>query len=104
MVATQEQLLAFAVYEIRLLLAHHLGSDEINDSDPAIRAATHLAYALHNPALAVLRGAPFDPVAAASALEAADRVLATNFSERLSGATGSDVACKMFREAGSQAS
>lgn len=59
MALTQEQVLAFAVYEIRLLLASHLGSG--NQSDLSIRAAAHLAYALHNQADAVLQGGTFDP-------------------------------------------
>lgn len=86
MAATQAQLLAFAVHEIRNLLAHHLGSDEINSTDPAVRAAAHLAYALHNPALAVLQGDAFDPVATASTLAAVDRMLETNFCQRLTSA------------------
>ena len=55
MTVTQDQVLAFAVYEIRLLLAHHLGSDDT--PDPSVRTAAHLAYALHNQADAVLHGA-----------------------------------------------
>ena len=45
------RLMAAAVYELRLLLADHLGSD--CDSDPCLRLAAHLAYALHNDALAM---------------------------------------------------
>ncbi|MEJ2790970.1 MULTISPECIES: hypothetical protein [unclassified Pseudoxanthomonas] len=85
MTVTQDQVLAFAVYEIRLLLAHHLGSDDT--PDPAVRAAAHLAYALHNHADAVLHGGTFDPRQAAEALSAVDRMLATNFQARLSEAT-----------------
>lgn len=47
----ENKILAFAVYELRLLLAGHLGSEAT--ADPAVRAAAHLAYALHNQALAV---------------------------------------------------
>jgi hypothetical protein len=86
MAVTQEQVMAFAVYEIRLLLANHLGSD--NTSDMSIRAAAHLAYALHNQADAVLQGASFDPQRAVDALGAVDRLLATNFQARLSDAVG----------------
>lgn len=84
MAATQEQVLAFAVYEIRLLLADHLGSD--STSDMSIRAAAHLAYALHNQAYAVLQGNAFDPEQATAALGGADRLLGTNFQARLSSA------------------
>jgi len=85
MTLTQDQVLAFAVFEIRLLLAHHLGSGET--PDPAVRAAAHLAYSLHNQADAVLHGGTFDPQQAADALSAVDRMLATNFQARLSEAT-----------------
>jgi hypothetical protein len=85
MTLTQDQVLAFAVFEIRLLLAHHLGSGDT--PDPAVRAAAHLAYSLHNQADAVLHGGTFDPQQAAEALSAVDRMLATNFQARLSEAT-----------------
>ncbi|WP_343229743.1 hypothetical protein [uncultured Xanthomonas sp.] len=85
MTVAQDQVLAFAVYEIRLLLAHHLGSGDT--PDPAVRAAAYLAYALHNQADAVLHGGTFDPQQAAEALSAVDRMLATNFQARLSEAT-----------------
>ena len=63
MTVTQDQVLAYAVYEIRLLLADHLGNGDA--PDPAVRAAAHLAYALHNQADAVLHGDTFDPLLAA---------------------------------------
>jgi hypothetical protein len=78
---THNQLLAFAVYEIRQLLAHHLGSDDA--PDPAVKAAAHLAYALHNQADAILQGRTFDPKQAIESLSAVDRMLATNFQARL---------------------
>lgn len=84
--ATQEQVLAFAVYEIRLLLANHLGSERA--TDPSIRAAAHLAYALHNQADAVLQGRSFDPQKAVDALGAVDRLLVTDFQPRISAAIG----------------
>lgn len=87
MPATQEQLLAFALYEIRLLLAHYLGSGE--DTDPSVRAAAHLAYALHNQASVALQGGEFDPAEAISALGAVDRLLETDFQERLASSLAS---------------
>ncbi len=86
MAATQEQVLAFALYEIRLLLSNHLGSD--STSDMSIRAAAHLAYALHNQADAALQGNAFDPRQATDALDGVDRLLGTNFQARLSSAIG----------------
>jgi hypothetical protein len=85
---TQNQLLAFAVYEIRQLLAHHLGSDDT--PDPAVKAAAHLAYALHNQAEAILQGRTFDPQQAIESLNAVDRMLATNFQTRLLQSLGHD--------------
>jgi len=65
------QALAWALYEIRVLLAGHLGSD--NPGDPAVRQAAHTAHALHNQALAVLEGRSFDPATAVPALAFVDR-------------------------------
>ncbi len=86
MAVTQEQLLAFAVYEIRLLLADYLGSD--SESTSPIRAAAHLAYTLHNEADAVLRGGSFDAQAAIERLKRVDDILGTDFCSSLSKATG----------------
>ena len=68
----QSKILAFAVYELRLLLAGHLGS--ASDSDPSLRAAAHLAYALHNQALAVLEGKSFSPSEALEAIARVDQI------------------------------
>ena len=81
MAITQEQVLAFAVHELRLLLAHHLGSGD--SQDPAVKAAAHLSYALHNQAATVLEGGRFDPQQATRALAAVDQMLASNFEARL---------------------
>ncbi|WP_057634235.1 hypothetical protein [Stenotrophomonas humi] len=89
MAVTQEQVLAFAIYEIRLLLAHHLGSGE--SQDPATQAAAHLAYALHNQAATVLQGGQFNPEQATLALGALDQMLATSFQPRLFQAVRDDV-------------
>jgi len=85
MALTQEQVLAFAVYEIRLLLSGHLGSDSTSES--SVRIAAHLAYALHNQADAALHGGTFDPQTAAASLGAVDRMFGTNLQARLSDAT-----------------
>ena len=86
MAISQEQLLAFAVYEIRLLLADHLGSQ--SDSPMPVRTAAHLAYALHNEALAVMQGQAVDVNAAAARLDALDSVLGTEFRSRIRQALG----------------
>jgi hypothetical protein len=78
----QNQILAFAVYELRLLLAGHLGS--ASESEPSVRAAAHLAYALHNQALAVLEGKSFDPVQAVVAIAGVDERFGENFLQQLS--------------------
>lgn len=82
----QEQLLAFAVYEIRLLLASHLGSESA--SDVSVRTAAHLAYALHNEADAVMRGDAFDAQAALARLGAVDKMLGSDLHNRFAQATG----------------
>lgn len=78
----QSQILAFALYELRLLLAGHLGPDL--GSEPAVRAAAHLAYALHNQALAVLEGKSFDPGQAMEAIAKVDKQFGENFVQKLS--------------------
>ncbi|HEY5958859.1 MAG TPA: hypothetical protein VIV60_19995 [Polyangiaceae bacterium] len=55
----QAKVLAQAVFEIRVLLAGYLGS--ASTVDMPIRQAAHLAYALHNEALALLADGEFDP-------------------------------------------
>ena len=82
----QEQLLAFAVYEIRLLLASHLGSE--SSSDLSIRTAAHLAYALHNEADAAIRGQYFDAQKAFARLGTVDKMLGSDLQNRFSQATG----------------
>ncbi len=78
----QNQILAFALYELRLLLAGHLGPDA--ESEPAVRAAAHLAYALHNQALAVLEGRSFDTSQAIEAIARVDTQFGENFLQQLS--------------------
>lgn len=77
----QAKILAFAVYELRLLLAEHLGSDA--KAEPSVRAAAHLSYALHNQALAVLEGKSFSPNEALKAISSVDRMFGENFVKRL---------------------
>lgn len=78
----QAKILAFALYEIRLLLAGYLGSS--NEGEPAVRAAAHLAYALHNQALATLDGKPFDEKLALEGIKTVDDMFGENFTEQLS--------------------
>lgn len=82
----QAKVLAQAVYEIRVLLAGYLGSE--NEGDLVVRQAAHLAYALHNQALAVLEGKSFDVADSISALGFADKVLGAGFTERFKQAVG----------------
>lgn len=77
----QSKILAFAVFELRLLLAGHLGPE--SSSEPAIKAAAHLAYALHNQALAVLEGNSFNPTEAVEAIARVDQMFGENFVQQL---------------------
>ena len=81
----QAKVLAFAVYELRLLLAGHLGSN--NNSDASTRAAAHLVYSLHNEALAVLEGRDFDANAAVQAIAKVDAMFGENFVQQFTEAT-----------------
>ena len=80
--ADQAKILAFAVFELRLLLAGHLGSNAVGE--PSVRAAAHLAYALHNQALAVLEGRQFNPTEAIEAIARVDQMFGENFVQQLS--------------------
>jgi hypothetical protein len=51
---------ALALYQVRVLLSGYLGSQATGDI--SVRQAAHLAYALHNEALAILEGGSFDAV------------------------------------------
>ena len=73
--SSEVQLLAQALYQIRILLSDHLGSD--NQGSMSVRFAAHLAYALHNEALAVVEGKGFDVEAALAKVEAIDQILKT---------------------------
>jgi len=78
----ENKILAFAVFELRLLLAGHLGSGAAGE--PSVRAAAHLAYALHNQAIAVLEGRSFDPDEAVRAIAKVDELFGENFVQQLS--------------------
>ena len=67
---------------MRLLLAGHLGSEA--GGEPSVRAAAHLAYALHNQALAVLEGRSFEPAEAVEAIARVDKAFGENFVQQLS--------------------
>lgn len=77
---SQTKILAQAIYDIRLLLSGYLGSQ--NPGDIVVREAAHLAYALHNEALAILKNGTFDPADAVRKIEAVDRIFNETFAER----------------------
>ncbi len=76
----QAKVMALAIYEIRLLLGSYLGSE--NEGDLVVRQAAHLAYALHNQALAVLDGKTFDVTESIATLGFSDSVLGAGFTEK----------------------
>lgn len=80
---SQAQILAQAVYEIRQLLSGYLGSEATGDID--VRKAAHLAYALHNEALAVLDDKTFNEQNAISKVSTVDVMFNESFSSRFGG-------------------
>jgi len=78
----QIKILALAVYELRLLLSHHLGSEEQESQAEALSA--HLAYSLHNDALAIIenREEDFDIDKTLSSIEKVDNMFGNDFNER----------------------
>jgi len=75
----QLKILAQAVYELRLLLSNHLGSR--NDALLCESISAHLAYALHNEALAVLEDRPveFEVEKALNNIKRVDEMFDQNF-------------------------
>ena len=84
----QTKVLAQAIFEIRVLLSGYLGSE--NEGELPVRQAAHLAYALHNQALAVLEGKSFNVAESIAELAFADRVLGAGFTERFQQVVGKD--------------
>src|SRR5262249_41477223 len=72
-VRNELKLFAIALYELRVLLSSELGSS--NDAPQYLRLASHLAYALHNDALAVIDGNSYDLEAAIARIANIDRVI-----------------------------
>lgn len=66
------QLLALSLVEIRTLLAGYLGST--NEVSIEVRIAAHLAYALHNEAESVCKGASYDIDQARKKIAAIDTI------------------------------
>jgi len=78
----QLRMFAQAIYEIRLLLSGHLGSQ--TPGDIAVRQAAHLAYALHNQAEEVLSGRPGDIENSLSRIQALDKMFNSNYAKKFS--------------------
>jgi len=79
--SAQAKLLANALYEIRQLLTPYLGREV--DAPMEVRMAAHLAYALHNEALAITEGSSFDIRVAIRKVSAIDNILHVNEAARL---------------------
>lgn len=82
MSTNQAKVLAFALEEIRNLLAEHLGCDAA--SDLSVRIAAHIAYALHNEAAAVIEGYSFSIEKAIDKIQAIDALLSVTEGTTLS--------------------
>ena len=71
---------ALALYQIRVLLSGYLGPQA--GGDISVRQAAHLAYALHNEALAILEGDSFDAEGVARRVAALDGMLGSDFTRQ----------------------
>ena len=80
----ETRIIAGALYEIRLLLSAYLGRE--NEAPAEVRFAAHLAYALHNEALASMAGTGFDIDAALNKVASIDGILSTADGKRLADA------------------
>ena len=70
----EKRLMAAAIFELRVLLASHIGQE----GTPA-GAAADFAYALHNPACAILEGRPVDVPATLDTLEQLEPALGEKY-------------------------
>jgi len=89
--STQTKAVALALHQIRILLSGYLGSHV--EADIQVRQAAHLAYALHNEALALVEGGGFDSEAVNHRLAAVARMLGSEFAQhfgRVLGPLGSN--------------
>jgi hypothetical protein len=77
------RLLAWALYDLRLLLSPHVGG--ASDATPEVRAAAELAYAVHNLALAAIQGSPIREAQFSEALARAERASGEPFLSRYQG-------------------
>ena len=84
--STHSKAVALALYQIRVLLSGYLGSQV--EADIQVRQAAHLAYALHNEALALVEGGRFDIEAVDRRLAAVDRMLGSEFSQHFARVLG----------------
>ena len=73
----QVKLIASALYELRILLAPYLGQN--NKGDTSIRIAAHLAYALHNEAIAIKDNQTFDIDTALDKIKAIDKIVGEEY-------------------------
>lgn len=69
----ESKLLAAALYQCRILLGDYLGPE--SDVSTHLRLAAHLAYALHNDALAAMDGRAFDVQASLARIANIDRII-----------------------------
>lgn len=78
---TQLRMLALAIYELKGLLCNHLGSTTKEVS--AEKLSAHLAYSLHNEALAILENRPeqFDIEVALDKIKSVDTMFDSDFSK-----------------------
>jgi len=70
----EKRLMAAAIYELRVLLASHIGQE----GTPA-GVAADFAYTLHNPALAILEGRPVDVPATLDSLKRLEPALGEKY-------------------------
>ena len=78
--AEHSRLLAWALYDMRLLLASHIRG--FSEAPAEVRAAADLAYALHNLALRAFEGRTFTEQEFTSALKNAEHTSGEPFLSR----------------------
>lgn len=86
----EAKILANAVYQIRLLLSGYLGS--ATEAPIDVRVAAHLAYALHNEAIALVEGRGFDKERALEKVKGIDGILGGHHGSELAKAISSTTA------------
>jgi hypothetical protein len=79
-ISDQEKFLAHVMFEMRVLLSHHINTD---NAPLATKQAADLAYALHNYAISAMGGKEFSTKAAIDSIKGVDLKYGDSMASRI---------------------